>query len=248
MQISQAQVTIDITQRLSLYKLAIRNLTTAQRLNPLLPAPLVSLAQTNQLAAQLAATKAEAANFANAANGYYAEALRVDPNNADDWNAWARLNLTVRGDLAASLKQIQSSLAVDSQYGPTYALYGDYWAVLGNNEPDPATQQTDYQQAADNYSHALSLQPDAAALPTRLSLGQAQTVLKQYDTAIATFEDLIQRAPDAGNVWVVYNSLAKAYLGKGDKLKALENAFLAYNFAPDLPSKDQVQAFIDQVK
>jgi tetratricopeptide (TPR) repeat protein len=207
----------------------------------------VSLAQASQLVAQTSTDATEATTYLNDADSYYEQATRLAPNNADYWNGWARLNLIVRGDKAAALQKIQTSLTVDSAYGVTYALFGDYWAVLGNAESDETIQQSDYQRAADNYYQALKLQPNGTTLTARSSLGQVETALKHYDAALTIYNDLLQRAPDAPDVWLVYNALARIYLAQGNKVKALENAYLSLNFAPNQTSKDKAQAFINAV-
>jgi tetratricopeptide (TPR) repeat protein len=244
-QIAQSQTITTRTERLNKLKIATRVLLAAQRLNPLNPDHAANLAQVSRLSLPVAEA-ADVPTLLDDANTYYQQATRLAPNNIESWNAWARLNLLNRRKYGEALQQIQTSLAVDAEVADTYALLGDYWSVTGNQETNDTVQRSDYQKAALNYRQAIELDPQID-LSTRLSLGQVEAALKNYDQAIAIYNDILQRAPQANDVYVVYTLLAKAYLGKGDKVKALENAYLGYYAAP-ASKQDNAQALIDQIK
>jgi tetratricopeptide (TPR) repeat protein len=123
---------------------------------------------------------------------------------------------------------------------------GDCWTLTGNNETDAIRQRTDYEKAAGYYRQAIAAEgPDTPqSLNARRSLGDVELRLGDWDAAIATYEDLLQYATEGGDIWVVYNSLAQAYLNKGDQATALDYASLALNTAPE-GRKAEVQALID---
>jgi tetratricopeptide (TPR) repeat protein len=164
----------------------------------------------------------------------------------DLWNEWTRFDLTVRLDYRGALEKLQTSISLDDQFSDTYLLLGDYWTLTGNNETDAIRQRTDYEKAAGYYRQAIAAEgPDTPqSLNARLSLGDVELRLGDWDAAIATYEDLLQYATEGGDIWVVYNSLAQAYLNKGDKATALDYASLALNTAPE-GRKAEVQALID---
>jgi len=244
-QVSQAQLITTRTERLNKLKIAARVLLGAQRLNPLSPDHAANLAQVNRLSVAVA-DQPEAATFTQAANDYYNQATTLAPNNVEYWNSWARLNLNTQHDYAAGLQHIQTSLAADAQFADTYVLLGDYWALVGNNESNDTVKTSDYEKALINYQKAFELNPNLA-LSTQLSIGQVEIGLRRFDDSIATFNSIVERAPNASDVYIVYTFIAKAYAGKGDKVKALENAYLAYYAAPENKKAD-MQALIDRLK
>ncbi len=236
----------DRVERTSALKDALSKIEAAQKLNPLLPDHAANLARLSKLAAQTVPDSAEAAVYADDADDYYAQALRLAPNSVDLWNEWTRFDLTVRQDYQGALEKLQTSISLDDQFNDTYLLLGDCWTLTGNNETDAIRQRTDYEKAAGYYRQAIAAEgPDTPqSLNARLSLGDVELRLGDWDAAIATYEDLLQYATEGGDIWVVYNSLAQAYLNKGDKATALDYASLALNTAPE-GRKAEVQALID---
>ncbi|MBI5082423.1 MAG: tetratricopeptide repeat protein [Chloroflexi bacterium] len=81
----------------------------------------------------------------------------------------------------------------------------------------------------------------------RVSLGAAQKAVGNFDTAVATYQDILKMAGTNFNVWEVNRALAEVYLEKGDKTRALDYANKALSIAPTETDKTTVRGLIERI-
>jgi hypothetical protein len=98
-----------------------------------------------------------------------------------------------------------------------------------------------------NETEAARLREEAFSLATEGELnayGYQLASQQKPDEAIAIFERNVKVHPLS---WNVYDSLAEAYAGKGEKSKAIENYSKALNLAKDETQKKRIAATIEQL-
>ncbi|MBI5290911.1 MAG: O-antigen ligase family protein [Chloroflexi bacterium] len=232
-------------------KLGHDELLIAERLNPLNPDHAANLARLDEQWAAKAADATQAGQKLAEADAYYATAVSLSPNAVGLWNEWARLQFGLRGDMTGGLQKLETSLKLDDTYSDTYAAFGDYWSKAAQAATDAATQQADYTKAVDYYGQAITAEAARAGTPksvaVRVGLGSAQKALGHWEASIAAYEEVVTLTGEGYNLWAVYNALADAYLGKGDKATARGYAQKALDAAPDADSKAAAQATLDRI-
>ncbi len=85
------------------------------------------------------------------------------------------------------------------------------------------------------------------SVAVRVGLGSAQKALGHWDASLAAYEEVVTLTGEGYNLWAVYNALADAYLGKGDKATARGYAQKALDAAPDADSRAAAQATLDRI-
>ncbi|HEY4688194.1 MAG TPA: tetratricopeptide repeat protein, partial [Anaerolineae bacterium] len=165
---------------------------------------------------------------------YYAESLRLNPNDASLWREWAEFKLTYRGDPGGALETLRVSVQLDDRFIPSYLTMSD--AYLAQGDLDRAVQSID---------RALALQPD---LPEAVSR-QAFVYFQQgrFEESIAAYMKYIQLAPDAPNVWEAHKNIALLREQLGDVAGALQAAQAALARAPQ-DVQPQLADWIDQLR
>ncbi len=130
-------------------------------------------------------TQPEAVNQARLLRSldYYQQALALSPNNAGLWNELATVQ-SIQGDLAGALATLESSLAVDDRYYPTYVLLGD---VLAAGDDMPA--------ALDAYKQAAAISPKNLAVLSALGVAGAEG--GDAGASIDAFRRIIEISHDA---------------------------------------------------
>lgn len=135
---------------------------------------------------------------------------------------------------------------VARKIGEAYILEGNYTAALGEllkakelNPEDPLTYnylgfcymaKNMMPEAIVHFKKAVALNPSYA--PARNNLGSAYMRLKEYDAAIAVFEEITKDALYATPHFPLSN-LGNAYFGKGDYETALSYYKKALNIQPN---------------
>lgn len=133
-------------------------LERARRTTPLDPDHPRNLAKLHRSWATLVEEDAERDRHRALAEGYYAEAARLAPNDVTLWNEWAAVQME-RGRLERARETLRRSARLDDRFAPTFVLLGELEARRGR----PGA-------ALDHYERALDLAPpeDAAALELRI--------------------------------------------------------------------------------
>lgn len=239
-----ANVSTDAAERVAFTKAAMDTLKSAQSLSPLSTTHSANVARALRLWAQATKDRTEAAARVTAADQAYATAVNLSPKNVQLWNEWASFTLIFRHDDTRALEQLTHSLSLDDAYPQTYTALADYWVQRARSTSDVTERRTDYEKAVAWYREALAQDwsSPAAGSPssitseqwhTRFGLASALETLGQTDGAIATYETVADLGAVNDNVWQVYHTLARLYLGKGDKTKALDYASRSLASAPD---------------
>ncbi|MCC7359405.1 MAG: O-antigen ligase family protein [Anaerolineales bacterium] len=243
----------DTVQRDAILTDAEQQLMAARRLNPLNTDHTANLARLNRRWAELSSDSLRAQRTTNA-EGYYAQAVLLSPNNAGLWNEWAALLFQVKGDAAAAQQKIDQSFALDREFDQTYQLQGDLYAwqaqqTSADTPEGQAQQQAFYQQAAEAYQAGITLvegrnQGNGAL---RLSLASVLVAAGKLPEGIAAYQAaLAKNDTGAYPPWQVYVAISQLYTQLGDPTQARANADLALQAAPE-GDKPSVQAWIDQL-
>jgi len=146
----------------------------------------------------------------------YAEALRVEPGNADA-HYYLGMLACQQGRFVEGEGRARQSLASDPCYVGAYVLLGRALAALGRHEealksferaialsPDLAgahghradvlSELGRYVEAVESYDRALALAPEA--VEDWFNRGAALADLRRYEEAVASFEHAIAKRPD----------------------------------------------------
>lgn len=248
--LSAANASKNRVEQETILNVALGELRRAQALNPLNPDHSANQARLLQSWSRTTTDPNEARVRIDDANGFFATALSLSPNNASLWNEWARFDFTTRKDMAGAQSKLAVSLKLDDQFNETYLTLGDLWAQVASTTGDGKEQQDAYAQAAGYYQQAITAEANKRGTPpsltARLGLATMQQKLERWDEAIGAYDDVIKVAGDGYNVWTVYNALAEIYLAKGDKTTALDYADKALAEAPE-GDKVAVQALIEKI-
>jgi tetratricopeptide (TPR) repeat protein len=171
--------------------------------------------------------------LAELSDQYYAEALRLDPNAARLWNERADFELRYRNDADAALDALRNSLALDTQFAPTYLIACD--AYLAQGDLDAAEQAVD---------RALALQPDWPEAVRK----QAFVYFRQgrVEDAIAAYTRYTQIAPNSPDAWEAYKNIALLREQLGDVTGAIDAARITADLAPD-DAQPQLARLIDRL-
>jgi tetratricopeptide (TPR) repeat protein len=191
-------------------------LTHARNLSPLYASHTVNLARF--YLPNLPVDSPSKSRLADLANQYYAEAIRLSPNDATLWNEWAEFDLTYMSDSEAAIRKLKESVRADPQFTQTYLSIGK--AYMARQE---------FEQAAEAYERALAVKPDLAEAQGKLAfLYYRQGRLTE---AIQAYLKYIEMAPQASNVWEAHKNLALLYKQTGDLVQAIRESQMAASLA-----------------
>ena len=163
----------------------------ALTLDPQLPEGHFALAETYFFGGDLARAVDE-----------YRQTLRLDPDNAYAWCAFARMNISL--DLKEAESAARTSIRLHPGYFQAYRILGQ---VL--------QQQGRYEEAISAFEYALQLDPDFRTGRDRL--GQLHLAQGNYNQALNQFE----RARQLGESPDLLVRISEAYAGLGDRESAL---------------------------
>ena len=191
--------------------------------------------------------------LADLSNQYYAQAARLNPNDALLWNEWANFDLEYRNDLDGALQKLDTSLGINPRSEETHLRLGkvyvakkdfdraitayekalalkpdfvDAYFALG----DLYKEQQDLERAAQIYQEALVRAPSATKALSKLAFVYYRQ--GKIPEAIQTYSRYIEIAPDDPNLWEAYKNLVLLYRQRGDLPSALHHAEMATWLAP----------------
>jgi tetratricopeptide (TPR) repeat protein len=206
-------------------------LESARRRNPLNLDNTRNLARLQRLWAGLEADAAQQKRHFDAAQGYYAEATRLSPNNAALWNEWALLFVELHQPDAA-LPLLDHSLGIDDGYTTTWWLRANIALETGSAE-----------RAVADYDRALSLDPTLLAAWSGKAMALAR--LNRLADAIAANREALKLAP---HDLVSHRNLALLYRQAGQPDLALKEATAALKIAKSPQDKSDLAEFILQLE
>jgi tetratricopeptide (TPR) repeat protein len=212
----KAKTETNLQLRETYFQQSLNELVTARKLNPLNTDHTANMARLYRSWGELESDPAQKQARLDQALGYYQEATKLSPHNAQLYNEWGLVYYLV-GDLDQAMAKYQESLALDQQFVQTYLLLGDiYW-----------TQQN-WPEVIGTYEKIISFNP--SFVQGWSALGYAYSQVGQLDEAIAANLKVLEAAPtDYGtlkNIAILYNE-------QGDTASAVEYATRALAVAPD---------------
>jgi tetratricopeptide (TPR) repeat protein len=207
-------------------------LTHARDLNPLYASHTVNLARF--YLPNLPVDSPSKSRLADLADQYYAQAIRLSPNDATLWNEWAEFDLTYTSDSEAAIIKLKESVRVDPRFPQTYLSIGK--AYIARQE---------FEQAAEAYKEALGVKPDLTEAQGKLAfLYYRQGKLPE---AIQAYLKYIEMAPQASNVWEAHKNLALLYKQTGDLVQAIGETQMAARLAPS-DIAPQLDSLVEQLR
>jgi tetratricopeptide (TPR) repeat protein len=129
--------------------------------------------------------------------------LAREPENTRAHMLSARMH-EQRGDLTASLAELETVLRIEPDHGPALAAQGLALYRLGQ-------RKADFERAARSLSRAIELGSEEPEV--HFTLGQALIALRRWDEAQQRFLVLLGHVPGHGDAW---SGLARARLELGD--------------------------------
>ena len=234
-----ASNTVPAEQRDELFATAEGKLKDARAINPLNTDHTANLARLNKQWALISTAADQRQQHAQTSDQYYAEAVRLSPNNAGLWNEWALLNFEVLGDTAQAQAKLDQSLALDATFDQTYQFQGDLYAAQARQATDPAVQQDFYAKAVAVYQKGVEAaeKRNSSLLGIRLGLANVYVTTNQIQPAIEQY--LVVAQLNAGpNQWKVLQALGELYRQTGDLAQARKFGEEALNLAPEANKAD----------
>jgi tetratricopeptide (TPR) repeat protein len=218
-------------QRATYLPRAHATMAQAQGRNPLNLDNTRNLARLHRLWAGLATDQAERQQQVDLAQGYYAHATQLSPNNASIWNEWALLSVELR-ETDKALALLNRSLEIDDGYTTT-------WWLRANLHLDTGSPQ----QALAEYDRALQINPRLLAAWSGKGLALAR--LDRVEEAIAANKEALKVAPQD---LISHRNLALLYYQTGRPELAIEEATAALGAASSEKDKADLETFIQQVR
>ncbi len=231
---------------------AVKDLETAQGLNPLNPDHTANLARLYTLWAVNSLDRASFEQKIKLSERYYATALKLSPNNVRLWNESAYLAYRLQKQPEKALEFLNRALEVDPSYDWTYGQLGDIRAWQAEQNSVPNERQLLFEQAITYYrqSQSLSGEPQQK-YNVNLSLGEALARLGRNAEAIDEYENALKSPFSARSSWRIQETLARLYSLDGDQTRALEYAAAAYSTAAQTAAAEdqaRLKALIDQIQ
>jgi len=242
-----ARTITDENDREKLMEQALRDLETAQKINPLNTDHTANLARLYSLWSSMTEDNEKKLERARKSDYYFSRAVVLSPNNSRLWGEWALLAMNSLNQPDKILERLQHSLELDPTYDWTNALLGEYYLRLSQTKTVTETKKAYINQALFYYSEAKRLASDESS-KLNYTLGIAQLYLdsQQYNHAIRTLEEIVQMYPTSSDMWRYEQSLAQLYYQVGDIDTALNYAQSAMSHAPE-EQKETIQNFINQL-
>jgi tetratricopeptide (TPR) repeat protein len=137
------------------------------------------------------------------------EAIRLDPNDPDAYNARSGSWLLDMGDVDRALSDLNESIAHAPQNADSAIFYGNRGNVW-------LEQKRDFDRAIVDYTHAIRLDPENSS--AHLNRGVAWKELGQFDRAITDYTAAIRLSPRSETA---YAKRGESWRLKGDLDRAL---------------------------
>ena len=258
----RASTAKDSADRIRGYEESFKALDRARQLNPLNTDHYANLGRLERNWADNVTTSEERARRLDLAHGYYVEAAKHSPHNAQNYNEWALVYMA-KGELDGAREKVEYSLSLDQRFATTYLIKGNLDAVQGrleeaaedyrqalalepgNAEAHSALGYIYYQQG--NITDALSSNLEAVRLDPGLArahstLGLIYFRLGQLEQAVDENLTVLQAFP---NDFISHRNLALLYQQMGQIDNAVAHAQSALSVAPE-SERASLQGFIDQ--
>jgi tetratricopeptide (TPR) repeat protein/O-antigen ligase len=171
--------------RLDMLNASLTSLLEARRLNPLNTDHTANLARLYRFWGEVSDPA-----MLDKAISYYREATTISPNTAHLYDEWS-LVYFIRGQYEDALSKLNQSIALDTQYPPTYVYLGDVYQAL--NRPQEALQSD---LAAVKLDPGALINPnyfsrqDTRLFDMRLAYFQQNGML---DSVVSAFQDAIAK-------------------------------------------------------
>ena len=260
----KASTATDSADRIHWFEESSKALNSALQLNPLNTDHYANLGRLNRNWADYATTAEERAQKLEQAHNYYVQAAKYSPHNAQIFNEWAMVYMA-KGDYEGALEKLTYSLGLDKQFGSTYLILGNVYAMQNkledaanayrqalalepeNAEAFSALGYIYYQQ--DNITDALSSNLEAIRLDPGLArahstLGLIYFKLGRLQEAVDENLKVLQAFPDD---FISHRNLALLYQQLGQIDDSLTHAQRALQLAPE-SDRAALQTFIEQLK
>ena len=155
----------------------------------------------------------------------YGQAIRLDPNVADDYfiRGWAYAQ---KGDLDRAIQDYDQALRLAPNHAPYYVNRGEAYA-----------EQGDYDRAFQDYDQAIRLDPNNASAYRVRSVAYANR--GDYDRAIQDADQAIRLNP---NDATAYHSRGWVYAQQGDYDRAIQDYDQAIRLDPNNASAYRVRS------
>ena len=249
--------------RLDLLYAAQASFLRARTLAPLFPNHTLNLARF--YLPELPVNTDARTKLADRANDFYAQAIRISPNNIALWNEWAKFELEYRNNPDAAMQKLERARALDAPADATYLTLGkvyaakkdwdnaitayeralalkptlDAYIALGDLHKD----RGELERAAALYQQAIRDLPTAAQPYSRLAFVDYQQ--GNLTAAIQGYAKYIEMAPKDPNLWEAHKNLALLFKESGDLRSAIRQVELARDLAPN-ETKTQLDDLVKQ--
>ncbi len=226
---------VEATQRDTHFQTAENELRRARSLNPLNTDHTANLGRLNRQWALISLTPEQSRERALKADEFYAQAVRLSPNNVGLWNEWGALKFQLLEDGLGAEEKLLRSLSLDATFDQTYQYLGDLRVWQARREADPARQSEVFAQAEAAYQQGVSVGESGrstSALGLQLGLANVYVSTNQIQPAIQAYLRVAQINAGAGQ-WQVYRALAELYLQSGDNAQARQFGQQALEAAPE---------------
>jgi tetratricopeptide (TPR) repeat protein len=207
-------------------------LLRARSLNPLYIHHTINLARF--YTPQLPIDTASKSQLVERAGNYYAQAMRLNPQDVNLMNEWADFDLTYRNDSKTAIQKYTTSIAINPRISQSYLGLGKAYAA--NKNPSQAIQA---------YRKTIEVNPESADAYSKLAFVYYQQGL--FVDSIDAYNQFILLAPTSESLWEAQKNLALIYRQTGDYRSALNFAQLALQNAPTNAAL-QIQALIEQLR
>ncbi|MCS6910829.1 MAG: hypothetical protein NZM11_09740, partial [Anaerolineales bacterium] len=226
---------LEPAQRDAYFQTAENELLRARALNPLNTDHTANLGRLNRQWALISQTPEAARERALKADEFYAQAVRLSPQNVGLWNEWGVIKYQLLEDGAGAEEKLQQSLRLDDTFDQTYQYLGDLRLWQARRETDPTRQAEFYAQAEAAYQQGLAAAArgrSTSALGLQLGLANVYVSTNQIQPAIDAYLKVVQLNAGEGQ-WEVYRALAELYRRSGDNAKARSFGEQALAAAPE---------------
>jgi superkiller protein 3 len=158
-------------------------------------------------------------DLARQSDRYYAEAVRLSPNDIRVWNEWANFDLAYMTDDDAALAKVEKSIQLDPTFAPSYVALGTVYA-----------EKHEFDQAAEAFHKALALDPNQTEAQSKLAFVYYQQ--GRDGESIQAYLKYIDLAQGAQNLWEAHKNLALIYQQTGNRAGAIHEGQIAADLAP----------------
>jgi tetratricopeptide (TPR) repeat protein/O-antigen ligase len=233
-------------QRDSQFGEAERKLIEARAINPYNTDHTANLARLNRQWARLTEDPALRAQRGQASDQYYAQAVRLSPQNAGLWNEWGLVSYELLGNATQAEDHLSRSLEIDPTFDQTYLYLGDFRSWQASQLADETERAALFALARDAYQQGLDRNQGQGPAATSMRIGLATTYVntQQINLAIQQYEAVAQTNTLGQNQWQVLFTIATLYAQQNDSARARDYATQALNLAPE-PNRPEIQGFID---